>query len=171
MNWLDIVLVVLVVVGIVKGYKDGFIRQIVFFIALIAAIYLCSRVAVNIREYMIQTGWFDTSTVTLLSYILAFIMIAGIITLAGWIMHKMIDVTPLSLFNHFAGAALGLVGTMLILSLALNIMAVVDRGSALIPQDAKTESRFYYYIKDIIPGFYMLDFFISHKNGTEGLVV
>jgi len=171
-NWLDIVLVVLVVAGFIKGYKDGFIRQIVFFFALIAAIYLCTKVAVNLREYVLQTNWFqDEHSVTIASNILAFIMIAGVITMAGWIIHKMISATPLSLFNHLAGAALGLVGTMLLLSLTLNIIAVLDTRSSLIPQETKAESRFYDYVKDIIPGIYTLDLFISHKNETKGVVI
>ena len=172
MNWLDIVLIVFVMAGFFKGYKDGFIRQIVFFFALIAAIYLCSKVAATLREYVLQTNWFQHEHgVTFASIILAFIMIVGVITMAGWIIHKMIDVTPLGLFNHLAGAALGLVGTMLLLSLTLNIMAVLDSRSTLIPQETKADSRFYFYVKNIIPGIYMLDLFISHENETEGAMV
>jgi len=172
MNWLDIVLIVLVVAGFIKGYKDGFIRQIVFFFALIAAIYLCSKVALSLKEYVLQTNWFpDDHSVTIASNILAFIMIMGVITMAGWIIHKMIDATPLSLFNHLAGATLGLIGTILLLSLTLNIIAVLDSQSKLIPQETKTESRFYYYVKDIIPGIYPLDLLILHKNETEGGIV
>ena len=171
MNWLDIVLIVLVVAGIIKGYKDGFIRQIVFFFALIAAIYLCSGVAINIREYMIQTGWFDASTVTILSYIFAFIMIAGIVTFAGWIVHKMISVTPLSLFNHLAGAAFGLIVTILLLSLTLNIIDGLDRRSALISQKVKAESHLYCIVKDIMLDIYPVDLFLDNKEEEKGIVI
>ncbi|MDR0795616.1 MAG: CvpA family protein [Tannerella sp.] len=167
MNWLDIVLVVLIVAGFVKGYTDGFIRQVVFFFALIAAIYLCSKGAVNLRGYVVQTGWFPEETITLVSSILAFIMIAGIITLAGWIIHKMISATPLSLFNHIAGALLGLVVTMLILSLTLNVLEVLDRRSALISPEMKVESRFYFYFKDLVPAIYPADLFIWHEEEVE----
>ena len=174
MCWLDIVLVILVAAGFIKGFKDGFIRQIVFFFALIAAIYLCSKVAINMRAFLILKDWFPESTVTLFSYILAFIMISGIITLAGWIIHKMISATPLGLFNKIAGAAFGLIVTMLLLSLTLNIIEVFDDRSSLIPQETKSESRFYYHIRDIIPGIYPIDLFIlkeeERKEQKEGIV-
>jgi membrane protein required for colicin V production len=167
MNWLDIVLICLAIAGFIKGYSDGFIRQIVFFLALIAAIYLCSNIAVNVRDYVIQTGWFTEPVITYISYILAFILIVGIITLAGWIIHKMISVTPLSLLNHLAGAVLGLIITMLFVSLALNIMEGLDRRSTIISPETKAESRFYVYVKDIVPNIYPLDLFIFDKEEEE----
>lgn len=171
MNWLDITLVVLVIAGGIKGYTDGFIRQIVFFFALVAAIHLSSKVAVNVREYVIQTAIFEEPAATIISYILAFVMIAGIVTLAGWIIHKMISATPLSLFNQLAGAAFGLIVTLLILSLTLNIIEGVDHHSALISQKTKAESRFYFYIKNIIPDIYPIDLFILQEEIKKGVVV
>ena len=167
MNWLDIVLAVLAVAGFIKGYSDGFIRQVVFFFALIAAIYLCSKVAVNLREYLISINVFPENSVTLLSYILAFIMIAGIIILAGWIMHKMISVTPLSLLNHLAGALLGLIVTVLLISLTLNVMEGLDRRSAFISQEIKEDSMFYYYCVEFVPAIYPFDLFIWRREIEE----
>ena len=172
MNWLDIVLIILVVAGFIKGYKDGFIRQVVFFFALIAAIYLCSKIAVNVKIYLTQTDWFPESTVTILSFVLAFIMIAGIVTFAGWIIHKMISATPLSLFNHLAGAAFGLIITLLLLSLTVNIIERLDNRSSLISQETKAGSRFYYSVRDIIPAIYPIDLFILQKEEKkEGIVI
>jgi len=167
MNWLDIVLAVLAGAGLIKGYSDGFIRQVVFFFALITAIYLCSKVAVNLREYLLSIDVLPENSVTFLSYILAFIMIAGIITLAGWIMHKMISATPLSLLNHLAGALLGLVVSILLISLTLNVIEGLDRRSAFISRETKAESRFYFYCIELVPAIYPLDLFIGKEEVEE----
>ena len=167
MNWLDIVLAALIVAGCVKGYVDGFIRQIVFFLALIAAIYLCSRVALSLRIYVVNADWFPEPSATIISYILAFTMIAGIITLAGWIIHKMISVTPLSLINQLAGAVLGMIVSILLLSLTLNVMDGLDRRSVLISRETKVESQFYWYVKEIVPAIYPFDFFKWNEEEEE----
>lgn len=167
MNWLDIVLIVLVIAGFIKGYSDGFIRQVVFFLALIAAIYLCSQVAMKLREYLISIDLFPENTITIASFILAFIMIAGIIILAGWIIHKMISATPLSLPNHLVGALLGLIVTALLISLTLNVLEGLDRRSALLSQETKAESRFYFYFKDLVHTAYPVDLFIWNEEGVE----
>jgi len=167
MNWLDIVLAALVVAGFIKGYRDGFIRQVVFFFAWIAAIYLCSKVAINLRSYVISIDLFPENSVTVVSFILAFVIIAGVIILAGWIVHKMISATPLSLLNHIAGALLGCIVTLLLISLALNVMKGLDSRSAFISQETKEDSRFYYYCVELIPAIYPLDFFIGKGEIEE----
>ena len=69
------------VLGFLKGWIDGFIRQMVALFALLAAIYLCAKVAVFIREYILQTGWFPENTVAVVSYVIAFIYILMMVTL------------------------------------------------------------------------------------------
>jgi membrane protein required for colicin V production len=164
MNWLDIIFAVLIIAGFIKGYTDGFIRQIVFFFALIAAIFLCSKVSVNLRDYIISIDFFPDNSITIMSYILAFILIAGIIMLAGWIIHKMISVTPLSLLNHLAGALLGFIITILLVSLTLNIIDGLDRNSVIISRETKEESRYYSSLKDLVPAFYPVGLFIWNEE-------
>ena len=81
-NWLDIVIICLVGTGFLKGWIDGFIRQMVALFALLAAIYLCAKVAVFIREYILQT-WFPENTVAVVSYVIAFVCILMMVTLIG----------------------------------------------------------------------------------------
>jgi membrane protein required for colicin V production len=153
-NWLDIILAGLAAAGFFKGYSDGFIRQGVMLAALLAAVYLCSKVATSLREYVLQTGWFPEYAVTAASYVLAFVLIAGIIMLAGEIVHRMVDVTPLSLINRLAGGAFALIITVVLLSLTLNMLEGLDRRSTLLPNETKVESRLYLYVKDLIPAIY-----------------
>lgn len=160
MNWLDIFFICLAIIGFIKGYSDGFIRQVVTLVALIAAIYFCSKVAVFVREFLLRSEWFPEHSVTIVSYVLAFILIVGIVTIAGGIIHKLMDVTPLNLFNHVAGGAFAVVVTVVLLSLTFNLLEGLDRHSSLISQETKVESRFYLYVKDIVPAIYPADLFI-----------
>jgi membrane protein required for colicin V production len=163
MNWLDITLACLAIVGFIKGCLDGFVRQIVALIALIAAIYLCSEVAGALRGYVLRTGWFPEYGVTTASYVLAFLLIGGVILLVGGILHKMIDMTPLSLPNHLAGGLFGLAVTVIFLSMTLNVLDGVDRQSKIISQETKVESRLYFRIREIGPALYPVELFIWRK--------
>jgi membrane protein required for colicin V production len=163
MNWLDIVLVCLAIVGFIKGWLDGFVRQAVTFIALIAAIYLCSEGAEFLRGYVLQTGWFPEYSVSTASHILAFLLIGGVILLAGGMIHRMINLTPLSLLNHLAGGVCGWLMTAVFLSLTLNMLDGVDRQSKLIPQATKVESRLYFHVREFVPVIYPVDLFIWRK--------
>ncbi|MDR1980429.1 MAG: CvpA family protein [Tannerellaceae bacterium] len=154
MNWLDMTLLCLAGVGLVKGLFDGIIKQVVSLIALILSIYFCSEVAGWLRDHIVAWGWFPEGGVTVACYILAFLLIVGIFILTGEIMHRLIGVTPLGILNHLAGGLFGLLVMVLFVSLLLNVMEIADRGSALIPVEAKVESRLYYSVKEIVPKIY-----------------
>jgi membrane protein required for colicin V production len=163
MNWLDMTLICLAIVGFIKGCMDGFVRQIIAFVALIAALYLCSNVAESLRGYLLQTAWFPEYGVTMASYVLAFLLIGGVILLVGGMLHKMINLTPLSVPNHLAGGIFGLVVTVLFLSLTLNILDSVDRRSMIISHETKVESLLYLQVREIGPALYPVELFIWKK--------
>jgi len=151
MNWLDIVIVCLAAIGIIKGLFDGFIKQVISLIALLLGIFFCGMAATWLRGHMISLGWFPEECVTIISYILGFLMIVGIITLAGEIVHKLVGATPLSIINHAAGGVFGIFVMLLFMSLCFNLLELIDTGSAFISIETKMESRIYYPVKEIIP--------------------
>lgn len=154
MNWLDITLLCLAGIGFGKGLFDGFIKQVVSLIALVAAIYLCGEAAGWLRGYIVALGWFPEQGVSVLSYVAGFILIMGVLVLAGEIVTKVIDATPLSIINHLGGGALGLLLVLLFTSLSLNLLDLVDRSGVFISQETKVESRFYEPIRQIVPTIY-----------------
>ena len=151
MNWLDIVILCLAVAGLVKGLYDGIIKQVVSLGALIVGIYLSAGAAGWLSGYLMQINWFPEQAVLPTSYFLGFALIVGVILLAGHVIHNLISVTPLSIFNHIAGGILGLLLMMLIMSFLFNAIEMIDRNSVFLSQELKAESRFYYTIKNIIP--------------------
>ena len=154
MNWLDITLLCLAGIGFGKGLFDGFIKQVVSLIALVAAIFLCGEAAGWLRGYIVALGWFPEQGVSVLSYVAGFILIMGVLVLAGEIVTKVIDATPLSIINHLGGGALGLLLMLLFTSLSLNLLDLVDRSGVFISQETKVESRFYEPIRQIVPTIY-----------------
>ncbi len=154
MNWLDITLLCLAGIGFGKGLFDGFIKQVVSLIALVAAIFLCGEAAGWLRGYIVALGWFPEQGVSVLSYVAGFILIMGVLVLAGQIVTKVIDATPLSIINHLGGGALGLLLVLLFTSLSLNLLDLVDRSGVFISQETKVESRFYEPIRQIVPTIY-----------------
>lgn len=151
MNWLDITLLCLAGIGFAKGLFDGIIKQVVSLIALVAGIFFCARAAGWLRGYILSLGWFPPEGVTILSYVAGFLLIVGLLMLAGEVVHRVIGATPLSVVNHVVGGFFGLAIITLFVSLAFNMLEVVDQGGVLISRQTKVESRFYYSVKEILP--------------------
>jgi membrane protein required for colicin V production len=163
MNWLDIVILCLAGVGLIKGLYDGIIKQMVSLVAVIIGIYLCSGSAEWIRGYLTKLDWIPSHGVVMASYVLGFILIVGFIVLVGIVIHRIVSVTPLSIFNHIAGGLLGLVMMVLFISLVLNVIEMFDRNSVILSQGLKVESYFYFFIKNIIPTVFPGNIFV--RNG------
>ena len=153
MNWLDIIIIVLCVGGLIKGLIDGMIKQVVALFALICGIYLCSGVASWLYGYLMQIESFPANAIIPLCFILGFILIVGVVMLAGNIIHRLISVTPLSIINHLIGGIVGLLLMILFISVVINLLEIADVSANLIPPEIRDESRFYYIIKSIIPVF------------------
>ncbi|MDL2255514.1 CvpA family protein [Parabacteroides sp. OttesenSCG-928-K15] len=151
MNWLDIVILCLAGIGIVKGLFDGIIKQVVSLIALVAGIFFCGKAALWLRGYMISLDWFPQEATTIVSYVLGFFLIAGIVLLAGEIVNRVIGATPLSIINHLFGGLFGLLVMIVFISLFFNLLEAIDQGSALIHLQTKLDSRFYYPVKELLP--------------------
>ena len=163
MNWLDITLLCLAGIGFVKGLFDGVIKQVVSLIALLVGIFFCTKAALWLRGYILALGWFPEQGVTVLSYVAGFLLIVGVILLAGEILTRVVGATPLSVLNHLAGGVLGLCFMMAFISLLLNGMEMIDKGSVMIPRGAKVESRFYNSVKEIIPTIYFQNLFFKEE--------
>ena len=163
MNWLDITLLCLAGIGFVKGLFDGVIKQVVSLIALLVGIFFCTKAALWLRGYILALGWFPEQGVTVLSYVAGFLLIVGVILLAGEILTRVVGATPLSVLNHLAGGVLGLCFMMAFISLLLNGMEMIDKGSVLIPRGAKVESRFYNSVKEIIATIYFQNLFFKEE--------
>ena len=167
MNWLDIVVLCLAGAGLIKGLIDGMVRQVVALIALIIGIFLCTGVARWLYGYLNQLDWFPEQAVMLTSYFLGFVLIVGVILLAGSVIHRLISFTPLSLINHIAGGLLGLLLMALFMSFLFNVIELFDSNSVMLSQELKVESRFYYIIKNIIPTIFPGNLFELKINIVE----
>ncbi|MDH6535208.1 CvpA family protein [Parabacteroides sp. 52] len=161
MNWLDIVIVCLAGIGIVKGLFDGIIKQVVSLIALGAGIFFCGKAAVWLKEYIIGWGVFPPESITVVSYVLGFLVIVGLLLLAGEIVHRVIGATPLSILNHLLGGVFGILVMLLFLSLAFNLIEQVDKHAVCISSQAKAASRLYDPVKEIVPTIFPHNLFIT----------
>ena len=154
MNGLDITLICLTGLGLVKGLFDGIIKQVVSLIAILVVLFFSGKVAVLLREWVTSLGLFSDTMVVLMSYILAILLIFGVLMLAGEVTHRIIGATPLSIINHLLGGVLGVLVMLLICSALINLFEVVDTQSAMLSVEKKKSSELYYPIQSIIPTIY-----------------
>lgn len=163
MNWIDIIIIVGVIIGAIKGLCDGLINQVVAILALAAGILFAGLLAKPIKRLFLLLPE-DTIRIEIIngtSYVLAFILIMAVILLLGKVVNVVINLTPAVLLNKLAGTILGAGIWILFLSLIINLVATFDVNSTLINKDIKSKSSLYEPVKGVLPAIYPMlrDFF------------
>ena len=165
-NWLDIVIVICVAVGLIKGLRDGFVKQLVSFIALVLAVFFAGKIAIPLRDFVLRyiTGNdIYIPIVSALCYILAFILILLLIILLGKLVHLAIKMTPARPLDILLGGVFGMFIWILSLSILFNIFSALDANATILPKTAQSKSIFYEQVKKVVPTVYpvLKDYF--HK--------
>ncbi len=106
MNWLDIVIAVVLVIGIVIGVKAGLIKMVVSLAGLILAIFLAGRFYVALAN--ILTFIPSDQAARVVAYIIIFIVVMLIAALIAWLLTKLASAILLGWINRLVGAIVGL---------------------------------------------------------------
>lgn len=116
MNWLDIVILLWLGIAAIKGFANGFIRELASLVAWVAGIWA----AIHFSDRF--AGWMglDPEQAMLAFLVTFFIVLAGV-HLLGRALTTAIDAAQLSLPNKLAGVGFGVVRQAFMLSVLLNL--------------------------------------------------
>lgn len=154
MNWIDLIIVVILIIAIVRGFTDGLVREVAALAALIfgiwGAIKFSSFTAGKLYE------WFDMSGqyVGIISFLITFGLIVIVIHFIGIIADKIIDAASIGFLNRLLGMVFGFFKSVLILSVFFVILNAIDTRRPFLPEEAIEQSKFYNPIADIAPAIF-----------------
>lgn len=144
MNWLDWLILVLLLLAAFKGYKHGFIVEVASLLALVlglwAGVHLSSRVAEAIGMAPERTA---------LAFLVTFLLVLIAVHLLARFLTSMLNAVQLGLPNRIAGTLFGVVRAAFVYSVLLNVLAGV-RGD-LPPADATEGSRLHDTLRAFAP--------------------
>lgn len=108
MNWVDIILLMLLVPPVLSGWKFGLIRSFLGLVALIVGIVLASRFYSPLADRVLDRV-FQPGVAMVLSFLLIFIFAAGAIGIVIVRLDNLVTTSILNWVNKFGGAVFGLV--------------------------------------------------------------
>ena len=106
MNWLDIVIVVVVIALGIAGLRQGLIRTVFGIAGLIGGIFLAGRYYDELAARLFPSGaiWGNIAAYAII--LIATLVVAGVI---GWLLAKLINFAALGWLDKFMGFILGVV--------------------------------------------------------------
>jgi membrane protein required for colicin V production len=168
LSTIDIGLILLILFGAYRGYKDGFLMGVVTLIALVLGVFGAFKLTGEGMEFLQEHFNADKEFLPYISFFMIFLIIVVLVTLIGKFFRQSISKTFLGRIDESAGALLGAVKTLFMASVALWIIDSLKidlpvkwtDGSFLYPftahvapEFASWVAQFLPFLKDVFPVF------------------
>lgn len=151
MNWFDLLIALLLLIAFVNGYRKGLIMQLVGLATLVLAAIFGGRLAEKILPEIHRLIEISPDAARVLSFVLAFALIAIVLSLVGKMLQQFIDVVLLSFINRLSGAVIALGTMMLLLSIILNLVLLLDKEEVVIKREIREDSFFFERVEAVVP--------------------
>jgi len=149
MNYFDIVVGIILVLAIVKGFKNGLIIEFASLAALVLGVVGAIRFS-NFTEVWLSQH-FTNDYISIMAFLITFIAIVVGVHLVAKVVDKLVKAIALGMINRVLGALFALVKVGFIVSILLAVFNSFDRTFNLIPEDVRESSVLYLPLSKFAP--------------------
>jgi membrane protein required for colicin V production len=121
MNGIDLVLVIILAMFILLGFRKGLLKEVIGFIGLVVAFWTAMRFT------KAAAGLFPKLSIPAREALTFLVILVGVFLLfhlAGFLLRKLIKASPLAILDRLGGVALGLLKGGLLLSICLLVLTL-----------------------------------------------
>ena len=162
MNPFDLIIIAVVLVGFVLGYKDGFVRKLIGIIGLVFAVVSAAVLKDDLGKILENVFGIEFYLAEIMGAVLIFFGIILIFTLIKRLVHPFDKVN--NLINQLIGGIIGGIQLLYFISAVLIILNVFDIPS----KNVKSTSALYEYTYKIIP--LTIDYINNYTPATKQII-
>jgi membrane protein required for colicin V production len=152
MNFFDFIILAIVLLFAILGFRKGFIISLATFAALLLGIWAAVNFSGRLDALLLQYLKPSATWLPILSFSLMFLLVVGVVLLVAKGIEKVVSVIGLGLVNRIGGAILGLVKGVILVSMLIYIISIVDPKEKWLKPEDKKQSLIYSRIHKIFPG-------------------
>ncbi|MBR8535082.1 CvpA family protein [Carboxylicivirga mesophila] len=152
MNYFDIITGILLILAIIKGFKNGLIIELASLAALVLGLFGAIKFSSITETYLMEH--IDSSHIGLIAFIVTFIAIVIGVHLVAKVVDKLVSAIALGMVNRVLGAIFSLLKYAFIISVIIAILGSFEKTYSLIPEEQKSSSHLYEPLKSIAPSIF-----------------
>ncbi len=154
MNYIDIILLILLILAAVSGFKKGLVAEVASLAALILGIWGAIEFSYITSDFLVENFDLKTDYLNIISFVVTFVVIVILVHIVGNVVNKMLETVMLGFVNKLAGLVFGVLKSALILSILLVVFDKIDEDVHILPEKAKENSRMYEPIRSFAPSIF-----------------
>ena len=154
MNYIDLILLILLLWSAYRGFKNGLIIEAASLAALILGIFGAIRFSGLTADILVTKFGWETQYLSLIAFAITFVIIVILVHLLAHAIDKLVKAIALGFINRILGILFGILKTAFILSIILVILNTIDRKTHFLPEDKIDESLLYRPISNFAPAIF-----------------
>jgi membrane protein required for colicin V production len=151
MSTVDIVIAVILLFGLVKGYMKGLFIEITSLVGLILGIYGALHFSFYLGNILKDHVSWEESMIQIVAFAGTFLIILLALVFLGKALTKIAETIFLGFFNKLLGAVFGVLKYALILSIVFMIYDKIDSSMKFMDKGKSRESVLYEPVKNLAP--------------------
>ena len=143
MSYIDIILLLFLLYGAYKGFREGFIIEVATLLGLFLGVYVSIKYSSYTED--ILTVFFNLSTkyISYIALAITFIVVIVAVYVLGKILTKFVDILSLGLINKMLGTVLGVVKYFVIVGVLLLIVDALNSKFQFLSEETLSNSQLY----------------------------
>ena len=150
-NYIDYVIMAILALFLILGYRKGIIVGLATIAALILGIYAAVHFSNYLDVTLMEHLHPSRKWLPILSFSITFILVVIIVMIVAKLAEKLADMVGMGFFNHLGGALLGLAKGVILVSVLLFLNQSLDPGGKGISAKDRKESWFYDRVAAVFP--------------------
>ncbi|HIB36417.1 CvpA family protein [Mesonia sp.] len=169
MNTLDLVIVIILVIGFVRGAMRGLIVELASLIALIAGIYGAIHFSNYAIEFLTEHVSWNEKYIEIAGFGVTFLIIVILILLIGKLLTKLAGLMALGIINRILGGIFGFLKLAFILSVVIMFANNITKNNDLLDEQYFEDSILFEPLEKVAPLILppLLEQFESPENTEE----
>ena len=166
MNYLDIILSIFLISGLINGVKNGFFVELASLVSILLGIYIAIKFSYVMKAYLEHHGSWDPKTIQVAAFALTFLLVIIAVSLLARFFTSVANFASLGIFNTLLGGIFGMMRTVLMISIGLNLLQKINYDHTFLDEETMEQSRFYQPIETVSKMIYPAidDWFTAFKE-------
>ena len=151
MNVLDIVILILLIFGFIRGVMKGFVLGLSSFLGIVVSIYIARYFATPIIWFAESLLGINQHISSVVGFLIVFLAALILFHFIAVLINKFVSLVALGWLNKFLGGLLFLVKYLLIISVALNLFYRVNSFLGIVSEEEIQKSKLYEPVRKVVP--------------------
>jgi membrane protein required for colicin V production len=152
LNYIDYIILAILVLFLIQGYRKGIIIGLATIAALVLGIYVAVHFSNFLDTTLMEHLHPSRKWLPILSFSITFLVVVILVMIIAKLTEKLVDIVGMGFFNHIGGAALGLVKGVILISILLFLFQSIDSKGKWLTEKDKKGSFFYSQVAQVFPG-------------------